>query len=138
MLSVANVITNLGVPNLDTPFLEKTLEGIRSHLHESVESSQCELALVVFSRNCTNSSRYLDVLQVIVDCHNDYGLVILPIFYGVDPCDVRSQTGDFGKALEEIVEKRFAGRMVPDLLFRWGSILTQATRLPGWDFTNCR
>ncbi|KAK7286739.1 hypothetical protein RJT34_21952 [Clitoria ternatea] len=133
LLSEAGVITNLS-----TAFSEKTLEEIRSHLRQAVESSQCELALVVFSRNCTDSSRYLDVLQLIVDCHNDYGLVILPIFYGVDPCDVRNQTGDFGKALEELAEKRFAGRMVPDLLFRWGSILTQATRLPGWDFADRR
>ncbi|XP_044469735.1 disease resistance protein RPS4B-like [Mangifera indica] len=53
------------------------------------------------------SSRWcLKELDEIVKCKNTYDQIIIPVFYDVDPSDVRNQTGDFGKAFSEL-EKRF-------------------------------
>nr|XP_043634499.1 disease resistance protein Roq1-like isoform X2 [Erigeron canadensis] len=55
-------------------------------------------AVVVFSKNYANSSWCLDELSYIMECHNQMGQKVLPVFYHVDPSDVRKQKGDFASA----------------------------------------
>jgi hypothetical protein len=55
-------------------------------------------AIVVISANYASSRWCLIELAKIVECMRDTGLTILPIFYHVDPSDVRNQTGTFAEA----------------------------------------
>ncbi|PRQ21560.1 putative TIR domain, P-loop containing nucleoside triphosphate hydrolase [Rosa chinensis] len=58
------------------------------------------------------------------------GQTVLPVFYHVDPSDVRRQTGEhFGKAFQEHQE-RFGGN--PDKLQRWKDSLAEIGNLSGW------
>nr|KYP62197.1 TMV resistance protein N [Cajanus cajan] len=66
---------------------------------------QSEICVVVFSRNYAGSGWCMDELEKIMECHWTIGNIVLPVFYGVDPSEVRHQKGDFGKAFEEL-EKR--------------------------------
>ena len=47
----------------------------------------------------------LDELAEIVKCKKEKGLTILPIFYDVDPSDVRKQIGTFGQAFNTHEDK---------------------------------
>ncbi|XP_027336934.1 TMV resistance protein N-like isoform X2 [Abrus precatorius] len=117
-------------------------EGLRKRkevgkgLTQAIEGSR--IALVVFSKTYAESARCLDELVKIMDCHHDYGKTVVPIFYDVDPLDVFEQSGAFGEAFEKLTENRFPGRGMVDLLLRWGSALTHAARLTGWDTRDCR
>ncbi|GKE41443.1 Toll/interleukin-1 receptor domain-containing protein, partial [Tanacetum coccineum] len=43
----------------------------------------------------------LDELVRIMKCRAENGLIVMPVFYDVDPSDVRKQKGDFGKAFSK-------------------------------------
>ncbi|KAK7286729.1 hypothetical protein RJT34_21940 [Clitoria ternatea] len=129
-----SALSNAGVNTfIDDAKLVKGME-VEPDLKRAIEGSH--IALVVFSQNYSESYWCLRELELIVDCHSDYGQLLLPIFYHVPPSHVRKQTGDFGKALNKLAERRFGGNGMLDLLLRWGRILTQATRLIGWHITD--
>lgn len=59
--------------------------------------------------------------------------MVLPVFYDVDPSDVRKQSGSFTKAFVKH-KKRFKEDM--EKVERWKSALTEAANLSGWDLQN--
>ncbi|ESW07457.1 hypothetical protein PHAVU_010G131600, partial [Phaseolus vulgaris] len=54
--------------------------------------------LIIFSENYASSSWCLLELVKTVECRRKYGHMLLPIFYKVDPSDVRHQRGSYGEA----------------------------------------
>ncbi|KAL8262429.1 hypothetical protein R6Q59_023778 [Mikania micrantha] len=50
------------------------------------------------SENYANSSWYLDELAYIMKCKDKRGQIFMPIFYGVDPSEVRNQKRKFEEA----------------------------------------
>nr|CAZ40331.1 putative kinesin-like protein [Raphanus sativus] len=56
------------------------------------------ISIVVLSKNYASSSWCLKNLLEILKCKEQ---IVTTVFYGVDPSDVRKQTGDFGKAFKE-------------------------------------
>ncbi|XP_034674470.1 disease resistance protein RUN1-like [Vitis riparia] len=59
-------------------------------------------------------------------CSRERGQKVLPIFYHVDPSDVRKQTGTFGEAFARY------GNVTEERVPRWRAALTQAGGLSGW------
>ncbi|XP_010255671.1 PREDICTED: TMV resistance protein N-like [Nelumbo nucifera] len=58
---------------------------------------------------------------------------VLPVFYDVDPSDVRKQSGIFAEAFVEYErEQRFNAELMGKLQ-RWRQALTDAANLSGWD-----
>ncbi|PRQ23484.1 putative TIR domain-containing protein [Rosa chinensis] len=57
--------------------------------------------------------------------------MVWPIFYKVDPSDVRHQRGTFSKALAEH-EHRFEDDK--NKVLRWREALSEAANLSGWHF----
>ncbi|KAI9073727.1 hypothetical protein K1719_044326 [Acacia pycnantha] len=55
--------------------------------------------IVVISKTYANSKWCLDELQKILESRKTLHRQVFPIFYDVDPADVRKQTKTFGKAL---------------------------------------
>lgn len=66
----------------------------------------------------------------ILECMNAGSLTVFPIFYKVDPSDVRKQKGSFGEAFVEH-EKNSNERVKT-----WREALTQVANLSGWDSRN--
>ncbi|KAL6316609.1 hypothetical protein AAG906_018864 [Vitis piasezkii] len=66
-------------------------EEVASALFKAIEKSRC--ILVVLSKYFAHSGWFLDELVKIMECRNQNGKVILPVFYHVDPSDVRKEEG---------------------------------------------
>ncbi|KAK7257343.1 hypothetical protein RIF29_31250 [Crotalaria pallida] len=103
-------------------------EAIAPELIQAIEGSH--VYIVVFSKNYASSTWCLRELAKIVECHNVSGKRVLPVFYEVDPSDVRKQSGEFGKAFagyEEIFKENL------EMIQRWREALIQVANLCGWD-----
>ena len=99
-------------------------ESIQPSLLKAIEESK--VSVVVFSENYAKSKWCLDELDKIMECMREKGQIVLPVFYHVDPSDVRKQTGSFGEA--------FAGytNVAEERLQRWKAALREAGSLSGW------
>jgi hypothetical protein len=58
------------------------------------------------------------------------GKHVLPVFYDVDPSEVRKQSGIFGEAFVKH-EKRF--QQDYEMVQQWRKALTQVGKISGWD-----
>ncbi|WVZ16143.1 hypothetical protein V8G54_009125 [Vigna mungo] len=76
---------------------------ISPSLQLAIEESR--ISIVVFSKNYAESLWCMKELEKIMECHRTTGHVVLPVFYDVDPSEVRHQRGDFGKAFQRLLTK---------------------------------
>ncbi|KAJ9542430.1 hypothetical protein OSB04_028936 [Centaurea solstitialis] len=100
---------------------------ISSELLKAIEESRC--AVVVFSEHYADSCWCLDELGKIMECQDRIGQKVLPVFYHVDPSDVRGQKRDFATAFQQHEEK-FKEEM--DRVNKWRKALAAAASLSGW------
>ena len=91
-----------------------------------IEESQ--LAIVIFSKNYAYSKLCLDELEKIVQCKSKNGMYVLPIFYHVNPGDIRKQTGPLEPAFAEH-EKRYKENM--EMVKSWRSALSEVGNVSG-------
>ncbi|KAL1367014.1 hypothetical protein AAHE18_02G020800 [Arachis hypogaea] len=99
-------------------------EGLIKGIQESM------FALVVLSPNYASSRWCLDELQNIVECRKKFNQVVFPIFYGVEPSDVRYQRGTFEEAFRKH-EERF--KEEKGKVQRWRDALEEVASYSGWD-----
>jgi hypothetical protein len=79
-------------------------ESIGPELLRAIEDSQ--IYVVIFSKNYASSTWCLQELEKICECIQVSGKHVLPVFYDVDPSEVRKQSGILGEAFVKH-EKRF-------------------------------
>nr|XP_023874455.1 TMV resistance protein N-like [Quercus suber] len=96
---------------------------ISAHLFKTIENST--MSIIIFSENYAFSTWCLDELAKIVECKKNDQLII-PVFYKVDPSEIRKQNGNFGKALAEH-EKKIDNKKVQ----KWRNALREATNICG-------
>ncbi|XP_022722530.1 TMV resistance protein N-like [Durio zibethinus] len=106
-------------------------KDISSELLKAIEESK--LSIVVFSKNYASSRWCLDELVKIIECKNTTGQVVIPVFYDIDPSDVRKQIGSYEEAFAKHKE-RFKDKM--ERIKKWRKALTEAGNLSGWDLRN--
>nr|XP_028949452.1 toll/interleukin-1 receptor-like protein isoform X2 [Malus domestica] len=104
-------------------------EEISAALLKAIEQSR--VSVVVFSENYASSEWCLDELVHIFHCKEQLQQMVFPVFYKVDPSDVRNQTKSLGKALAHH-ESKLKDNM--DKVLRWRETLTKAANLSGWSF----
>ena len=75
----------------------------------------------------------MDELTKIIKCREETGLIFLPIFYDVNPTNVRKQTGtleqafiDHQKCFEDNIEK----------VETWRAALREVAGISGWHLQN--
>lgn len=103
-------------------------DEIRARLYKVVEQSR--ISIVIFSENYAASTWCLDELVAILECADRNNQIVLPVFYGVDPFDVRHAEGHFGEALDHL-ERRYSDNMEKVTL--WRDALTSAANISGFD-----
>ncbi|XP_019170881.1 PREDICTED: TMV resistance protein N-like [Ipomoea nil] len=101
-------------------------ESISDELLKAIEGSK--ISIIILSKNYARSRWCLDELVKILECKQNLGQIVFPIFYDVDPSEVRKQTGQFGDALIQHRE-RFGNQRVNE----WKTALTTVANLSGWD-----
>ncbi|XP_031280656.1 disease resistance-like protein DSC1 [Pistacia vera] len=109
-------------------------EEISPALLSAIEQSK--ISVIVFSEGYGSSRWCLKELEKIIECKKKYSQIVIPVFYHVDPSDVRKQTGDFGKAFSQL-EERFKVDD-PEMLQRWKTALTDIGNLSGFVSENTR
>ncbi|CAL5378344.1 unnamed protein product [Camellia sinensis] len=68
----------------------------RGELEKVIKESRS--SIIVFLKDYASSRRCLDELVMILECKRNFKHVILPVFYGMDPPQVRKQTGNVVEA----------------------------------------
>uniref|UniRef100_A0A2N9FSR3 TIR domain-containing protein n=1 Tax=Fagus sylvatica TaxID=28930 RepID=A0A2N9FSR3_FAGSY len=101
---------------------------ISTELLKAIQESR--ISIVVFSKGYASSRWCLDELVHIMHCKKTIGHTVLPIFYDVNPSDVRKQNGTFAGAFTRH-EERFTAEM--EKVQKWRAALTEAANLSGWD-----
>ncbi|XP_074380950.1 disease resistance protein Roq1-like isoform X1 [Apium graveolens] len=109
----------------DDPALQKGQE-ISSGLLDAIRDSK--MFVLIISENYARSPWCLKELVDILSCKKTENQVI-PVFYYVDPSDVRHQKGSFGDALDYHYQKK---RYSPEMIDEWKSALAQVAALSGY------
>ena len=102
-------------------------EEISEELLKTIERSM--ISIIVFSENYAESHWCLDELVKIMKCRTN-GQLVQPVFYKVNPSDVRHQRGSFGVTLTKFEEK-FKNKVQS-----WRSALREAASLSRWHYDN--
>ncbi|XP_060973811.1 disease resistance protein RPV1-like [Cannabis sativa] len=101
-------------------------EKISNALLEAIKDSK--ISIVVFSKDYASSSWCLSELKHILRCVKRKTHIVVPVFYQVDPSDVRKQIGSYAEAFKEH-EDRYNDATIR----RWKDALTKAANHSGWD-----
>ncbi|XP_059652423.1 disease resistance protein RUN1-like [Cornus florida] len=104
-------------------------EEIGHGLLKAIEQSR--VSVIVFSQNYASSRWCLEELVKIMDCKSTLNQIVIPIFYDVQPSDVRSQRGCYAEAFGSH-EKQFDLESVT----KWRSVLAEAANLSGYVLQN--
>ncbi|KAJ0924767.1 putative TIR domain-containing protein [Helianthus annuus] len=60
-------------------------------------------------------------------CRDERGLIVMPVFYDVDPSELRKQKRDFGKAFAKQNTTKVES---------WRKALVDASEIAGWETKN--
>ncbi|XP_027348166.1 TMV resistance protein N-like [Abrus precatorius] len=109
---------------------------ILPELLQAIDGSQ--ILVVVFSEEYASSKWCLRELERIADyVDNDVsGKHVLPIFYRVDPSDVRNQSGQYKEAFDEYEQIFKEDEEKKKEVQRWRGALARVGYLSGWHITN--
>lgn len=65
---------------------------------------QSRISIIILSSNYANSRWCMLELVKIMEIGRTRGMVVMPVFYDVDPSEVRHQTGQFGEVFEDLIK----------------------------------
>ncbi|KAB2006459.1 hypothetical protein ES319_D11G346700v1 [Gossypium barbadense] len=114
----------------DDPKLEAG-EEIAPELFNAIQQSWC--SVIVFSETYAFSGWCLEELAEIVKQKNDKGHKVFPIFYDVDPSDLRKQKGKVEEAFSKHEERCKENK---DKIQKWRNALTEVANIKGWHLHN--
>uniref|UniRef100_A0A0D3AFR1 ADP-ribosyl cyclase/cyclic ADP-ribose hydrolase n=1 Tax=Brassica oleracea var. oleracea TaxID=109376 RepID=A0A0D3AFR1_BRAOL len=104
-------------------------EFIGPELKKAIQGSR--IAIVLLSKRYASSSWCLDELVEIMKCKEELSQTVMPVFYEVDPSDVKKQAGDFGK----VFKKTCKGK-TNEVIVKWSQALAKVATLAGYHSKN--
>ncbi|TQD98040.1 hypothetical protein C1H46_016305 [Malus baccata] len=119
-------LRNAGI-NTSIDYQLRRGEKIQSELDQKIEGSR--IAVIVFSKRYAESRWCLRELSKIMRCLKDQeGKKVCPIFYNVDPSQVRKQTDSFREAFQKHEKDED-----PNEVKQWREDLKASADLVGWN-----
>nr|XP_023875829.1 TMV resistance protein N-like [Quercus suber] len=106
-------------------------EIISEKLLKTIKRSM--ISVVVISENYASSKWCLEELVWILECRKNLGQLVLPVFYEIDPSEVRKQKEKFGVQLLEN-EKNFNHNIGKVQI--WRATLKEVGNLSGFHYDN--
>ncbi|GJR71642.1 disease resistance TIR-NBS-LRR class family protein [Tanacetum coccineum] len=103
-------------------------ERISDELIKAIEDSK--FYIIIISKNYSSSSWCLEELVKIMECQKMHGHTAYPLFYDVEPTEVRNQSGSVRKAFFKNKKKEAAEK--------WKGALKEAADLAGWELKNTK
>ncbi|OMP05528.1 hypothetical protein COLO4_08789 [Corchorus olitorius] len=100
-------------------------EELTPALLQAIEASK--ISIIVLSKDYASSKSCLAELSKIMECTDSpVGQIVLPIFYRVNPSDVRHHSGPFEESFHQHLINK------PEEVERWKAAFTQVGSLKGW------
>nr|GFA67205.1 Toll/interleukin-1 receptor (TIR) domain-containing protein [Tanacetum cinerariifolium] len=96
---------------------------ISDELIKAIQDSK--FYVIIFSKNYASSSWCLEELVKIMECQTMDEHAAYPVFYDVEPTEVRKQSGSVGDAFSKHKEDEAA--------WKWREALKEASELAGWE-----
>ncbi|XP_052110294.1 LOW QUALITY PROTEIN: disease resistance protein RPV1-like [Arachis duranensis] len=118
---------------MDDEGLEKGRD-VWPSLSQAIEDSH--VAIVVFSKNYASSRWCLEELVKVLECRKKDGTVVIPVFYEVDPAEIRNQRGVYGEAIAEHERGLLGDKSVEEvkkIVSAWKDALMEAANISGRD-----
>jgi len=103
-----------------------TGDQISLTLINAIEASR--LSIIVLSENYASSTWCLDELVKIIECMKSKNQLVWPIFYKVEPSDIRHLRKGYGKDMAQH-EKRFG--IHSERVQKWKAALLEVSNLSG-------
>jgi len=128
-----SALSNVGLSTF--LYVENAVKGM--HIQQPI-LNLCRVAIVVFTKTYSESAWCLHQLQQIIKWQETYSRHLLPVFYEIEPSDVRLQKGDFGEAFKATAHQTFSGMSMEHDMSSWSHALTKAASFFGWDESNYR
>ncbi|PWA86394.1 disease resistance protein (TIR-NBS-LRR class) family [Artemisia annua] len=98
-------------------------KSIKDQLIKSIENSR--FYIIVFSKTYASSCWCQDELVKIMECKKTTEQNIYPVFFDVEPTEVRKQSGAVKEAFAEHEKKEASGK--------WREAMKEASNLAGWE-----
>ncbi|VVA26656.1 PREDICTED: TMV resistance, partial [Prunus dulcis] len=106
-------------------------QDISREVYQAIKESR--ISIILFSENYASSTRCLEELAKIIEFKNSQDQIVIPVYYKVDPANVKKQMGAIGEAFAHH-ENKFKENL--EMVERWRAALTDAANLPGMNFNN--
>ncbi|XP_044475387.1 disease resistance protein RPV1-like isoform X2 [Mangifera indica] len=113
-------------------------EKISLSLVTAIEEAM--ISVIIFSKGYASSRWCLEELVKIMECKKTQKQAIIPVFYHIDPSEVRNQTGTFGDGFARLVgsfhEEKLKKLQMTEEQFKekvqaWKNALTDAANISG-------
>lgn len=115
---------------LDQPEM-RAGEYVTPQIEGAIRTSTVQLA--IFSPNYANSKWCLDELVLMVESMANYKSTIIPVFYGVNPADLRWVEGGKGVYAQALCELEKKNRYSHEELEKWKTALSAVAEIKGFD-----
>ncbi|KAH0708301.1 hypothetical protein KY284_009728 [Solanum tuberosum] len=109
----------------------ETGKSISDELPKAIEESK--FAIVIFSESYASSKWCLDELVHIMKCRKELDQIVIPIFYNVDPSDVRHQTQTFAESFSQHQENY---KDDIEKIQRWRDAFAESGEISGYHLQN--
>ncbi|CAA7032840.1 unnamed protein product [Microthlaspi erraticum] len=110
-------------------------EEIEPALSDAIEGSR--ISVVVFTKEYASSKWCMREVAQIMECRRSRGQLVLPVFLGVEPKEVRWETGSYAVAFSRH-DKAPQGSLLAEEVKRWRKAMKEAASLSGFDSSAVR
>ncbi|XP_019097318.1 PREDICTED: disease resistance protein TAO1-like [Camelina sativa] len=110
-------------------------EEIEPALLDAIERSR--ISVVVFTKEYASSKWCLRELAKIMECRRTRGHIVLPVFLGVEPMEVRWQRGSYSVAFSRH-DKAPEGSQLAEEVKEWRKAMREAANISGFDSSTLR